>query len=140
MTIVEYQNDIIVVDAGLEFASYDMHGVDYIIPDISYLLTKKKHIRGIFITHGHLDHIGAIKDIIGKLDYPVVHTTPLALGLIRKNLNDIDQKHFKYKLVEPDVDIVKVGNFLIEFFRVNHSIPESMGLAIHTPKGVIVHS
>ncbi|MDR2415196.1 MAG: ribonuclease J [Candidatus Peribacteria bacterium] len=60
--------------------------------------------------------------------------------MIRKNLNDIDQKHFRYKLVDPDVDIIKVGSFLVEFFRVNHSIPESMGLAIHTPKGVIVHS
>lgn len=140
MTVVEYKNDIIIVDAGLQFASYDMHGVDYIIPDIAYLTSRKKQIKGIFITHGHLDHIGAIKNIIGELDYPVVHTTPLALGLIRKSLNDKDQKLFRYKLVDPDVDLIKAGAFTIEFFRVNHSIPESMGLAIHTPKGVVVHS
>ncbi|MDR0860187.1 MAG: ribonuclease J [Candidatus Peribacteria bacterium] len=140
MTVVEFKNDLIIIDAGLEFASYDMHGVDYIIPDITYLINKKKNIRGIFITHGHLDHIGAIKDIIGKLEYPTVHTTPLALGLIRKSLNDQDQRNFRYKLVDPDLDIVKAGVFTVEFFRVNHSIPESMGLAIHTPKGVIVHS
>lgn len=140
MTVVEYKNDIIIVDAGLQFASFDMHGVDYIIPDISYLMSRKKNIRGMFITHGHLDHIGAIKNIIGELDYPVIHTTPLALGLIRKSLNDKDQKLLKYKLVDPDIDIIKAGCFTIEFFRVNHSIPESMGLAIHTPKGVVVHS
>jgi len=108
MTVIEYQDEIIIVDAGLQFASYDMHGVDYIIPDISYLLTKKKNIKGIFITHGHLDHIGAIKNIIGDLNYPVVYTTPLALGLIRKSLDDRDQKAFRYKLVDPELDIVKL--------------------------------
>ena len=117
-----------------------MHGVDYIIPDISYLLAKKKNIKGIFITHGHLDHIGAIKNIIGDLNYPIIHTTPLALGLIKKSLDDKDLKNLKYKLVDPEIDIVKLGSFIIEFFHVNHSIPEAMGLAIHTPKGMIVHS
>ncbi len=140
MTVIEYKNDIIIIDAGLEFASYDMHGVDYIIPDISYLIGKKQNIRGIFITHGHLDHIGAIQHIIGDLNYPVVHTTPLALGLMKKNFDAEQLKRFKYKLVNPDLDIIKAGVFTIECFRVNHSIPESMGFAIHTPKGMIVHS
>lgn len=140
MTVVEYKNDIIIIDAGLEFAAYDMHGVDCIIPDISYLAQKKQHIKGIFITHGHLDHIGAIRHIIDDLNYPVVHTTPLALGLIKKNLDAEQLKRFKFKLVNPDLDILKAGVFTIECFRVNHSIPESMGFAIHTPKGMIVHS
>lgn len=140
MTVIEYKDEIIIVDAWLQFASYDMHGVDYIIPDISYLLAKKKNIKGIFITHGHLDHIGAIKNIIGDLNYPIIHTTPLALGLIKKSLDDKDLKNLKYKLVDPEIDIVKLGSFIVEFFHVNHSIPEAMGLAIHTPKGMIVHS
>ncbi len=140
MTVIEYKDDIIIVDAWLEFASFDMHGVDYIIPDISYLLPKKKNIKGILITHGHLDHIWAIKHIISELDYPIVYTTPLALGLIKRSLNDKDQKTLKYKIIDPDIDIIKLWEFLVEPFRVNHSIPESMWYAIHTPKWNIVHS
>lgn len=140
MTVIEFKNDIIIIDAGLEFASYDMHGIDYIIPDIAYLVQKKVNIRGIFITHGHLDHIWAIKHIIWDLNYPMVYTTPLALWLIKKNLTEKDNKLLKYKLINPDVDLIKAGIFTIEAFRVNHSIPESMGFAVHTPKGMIVHS
>ena len=140
MTVIEYKDDIIIVDAWLEFASFDMHGVDYIIPDISYLITKKKNIKGILITHGHLDHIGAIKHILSELDYPIVYTTPLALGLIKRSQNEQDQKKMKYKIIDPDIDIIKLGEFLVEPFRVNHSIPESMWYAIHTPKGNIIHS
>lgn len=140
MTVIEYKNDIIIVDAWLEFASFDMHGVDYIIPDISYLIPKKKNIKGILITHGHLDHIWAIKHIISELDYPIVYTTPLALWLIKRSLTDKDQKTLKYKIIDPDIDVLKLWEFLIEPFRVNHSIPESMWYAIHTPKGNIVHS
>ena len=140
MTVIEYKDDIIIVDAGLEFASFDMHWVDYIIPDISYLAPKKKNIKWILITHGHLDHIGAIKHILWELDYPIVYTTPLALWLIKRSLNDQDQKKMKYKIIDPDIDIIKLWEFLVEPFRVNHSIPESMWYAIHTPKGNIVHS
>lgn len=140
MTVIEYKDDIIIVDAWLEFASFDMHGVDYIIPDISYLAPKKKNIRGILITHGHLDHIWAIKHILSELDYPIVYTTPLALWLIKRSLNDQDQKKMKYKIIDPDIDIIKLWEFLVEPFRVNHSIPESMWYAIHTPKWNIVHS
>ena len=140
MTVIEYKDDIIIVDAGLEFASFDMHGVDYIIPDISYLIPKKKNIKWILITHGHLDHIWAIKHILSELDYPIVYTTPLALGLIKRSQNDQDQKKMKYKIIDPDIDIIKLWEFLVEPFRVNHSIPESMWYAIHTPKWNIVHS
>ena len=125
---------------GLEFASDDMPGVDYIIPDISYLVAKKKNIKGILITHGHLDHIGALKNILAPLDFPVIYTSPLTLGMIKKSLDDRDLKKLKFKLVDPDMDIVKLGAFTVEFFRVNHSIPESMGLSVHTPKGLVVFS
>ncbi len=138
MTLIEYKNDILVVDAGLEFASVDMHGVDYMIPDISYLVKNKKNIRGILITHGHLDHVWALRHILGQLDYPIVYTTPLALGIIRKSLDDKDNKNLKYKLVDPDMDIFKLGAFTVEMFRVNHSIPESLGFSIYTPKWLVV--
>lgn len=140
MTLVEYRNDIIIVDAGIEFASVEMHGVDYIIPDISYLVKNKKNIRGILITHGHLDHIWALKHILKDLDFPAVYTTPLALGLIRKSLDDKDNKLLKYKIVDPDMDIIKLWCFTVEIFRVNHSIPEALGYSIYTPKGMIVHA
>lgn len=138
MNVLEYKNDIIIIDAGMQFASAQMHGVDYTIPDVSYLVAKKKNIRGIFITHGHLDHIWALRHILPELDFPPLYTTPLPLGLIRKNLDDKSNKALKYKMVDPDMDIVKVGAFTIEFFRLNHSIPEAMGFAIHTPKGLVV--
>lgn len=138
MTIIEYKNDIIIIDAWMQFATAQMHGVDYTIPDVSYLAAKKKNIRGIFITHGHLDHIWALRHILSDLDFPPLYTTPLPLGLIRKNLDDKGNKQLKYKLVDPDMDIAKLGEFTIEFFRLNHSIPEAMGFAIHTPKGLIV--
>lgn len=140
MTLIEYKNDILVVDAGLEFASVEMHGVDYIIPDISYLIKNKKNIRGILITHGHLDHIWALRHILKDIDFPTVYTTPLAIGLIRKSLDEKDNKQLKYKILDPDMDILKLGVFTVEIFRVNHSIPESLGFSIYTPKGLIVHA
>lgn len=138
MTVIEYQNDIIIIDAGIEFASTQMHWVDYIIPDISYLIPKKKNIRGIFITHGHLDHIGALRHVLPELGFPPVYTTPLPLGLIKKNLDEKSSKQFKYKMVDPDMDIIKLWVFTIEFFRLNHSIPESMWFSIYTPKWLVV--
>jgi ribonuclease J len=108
MTVLEYENDILIIDAGMEFADDSMPGVDYIIPDISYLIAKKKNIRGLIITHGHLDHIGAVKNIISNLDYPTIYTSPLTIGMIKRNLEDKDQKQLKYKLVDPDIDVFKL--------------------------------
>ncbi len=140
MTLVEYKNDILIIDAGLEFASVEMHGVDYMIPDINYLVKNKKNIRGILITHGHLDHIWALRHILKDIDFPTIYTTPLAIGLIRKSLDEKDNKQLKYKILDPDMDILKLGVFTVEIFRVNHSIPESLGFSIYTPKGLIVHA
>lgn len=135
--VLEYQNDIIMVDCGIQFAGPALHGVDYIIPDVNYLLNKKKNIRGILITHGHLDHIWALKHVLPVLGFPVLYVSPLALGLIKKSMDDKDIKLLKYKIIDPDIDIIKLGVFTVEVFRVNHSIPESMGFAIHTPKWII---
>jgi len=138
---VEYKNDIIIVDAGMEFAANEELGADYIIPDISYLKKNKSKIRGILITHGHLDHVGAIRDIIEELGYPIIYTTPLALGIIKKTFDDYKKANMiKYKIIDPDVDLIKLGCFSVEFVRVNHNIPESLALSIQTPKGVIFDS
>ncbi|MFA7717967.1 MAG: RNase J family beta-CASP ribonuclease [Candidatus Absconditabacterales bacterium] len=138
---IEYKNDIIIVDAGMEFAANEELGADYIIPDISYLKKNKSKIRAILITHGHLDHVGAIKNIIEDLGYPIIYTTPLALGIIKKTFDDPKKANMlKYKTIDPDTDLIKLGCFTVEFVRVNHNIPESMALAIYTPKGVIFDS
>ncbi len=138
---IEYKNDIIVVDAGMEFAANEELGADYIIPDIAYLKKNKSKIRGILITHGHLDHVWAIKNIIEDLWYPIIYTTPLALGIIKKTFDDPKKANtIKYKIIDPDQDLIKLWCFTVEFIRVNHNIPESMALAIYTPKGIIFDS
>jgi ribonuclease J len=104
-----------------------MYGVDYIIPDVSYLKQRKSSIRGILITHGHLDHIGALKHILPELGFPMVYGSQLTIMMIKKMLEEAKiLKHFVYKIIDPDMDIGKLGCFTAEFFRVNHNIPESM--------------
>ncbi len=138
---VEYKNDIIIVDAGMEFAATEELGADYIIPDIAYLKKNKSKIRGILITHGHLDHVGGLRDIIEELDYPMIYTTPLTLGIIKKTFDDHKKANLiKYKIIDPDMDLIKLGCFTVEFIRVNHNIPESLALSIQTPKGIIFNS
>jgi len=140
MTLFEYGNDIIIVDMGLQFPEEDMPGIDYIIPNISYLRGKEKNIRGIIITHGHYDHIGGIPHIVNRLGNPTVYTAELTRGIILKR-----QEDFK-ELPKLDIEIVKkndtieLGSFKVTFFHVNHTIPDAMGLAIETPTGLVVHT
>lgn len=138
---IEYKNDLIIVDAGMEFAANEELWADYIIPDISYIKKNKHKIRGILITHGHLDHVGALRHMLPELDFPMLYTTPLTLWIIKKTFDDPKEAaKIKYKIVDPDSDIVKLGCFTIEFVSVNHNIPETMALSIHTPKGLIFDS
>ncbi len=138
---IEYKDDIILVDAGLEFCAQEILGADYVIPDIAYIKKNIKKLRGIVLTHGHLDHIWALRDILPELDFPVIYTTPLTLGIVKKSFEDPkDVPKIKYKIVNPETDIIKLGCFTIEFVHVNHNIPETMALAIHTPKGIIFNS
>lgn len=138
---IEYENDMILIDAGMEFAPKEAFGADYIVPDISYIKRNIKKLRGIVITHGHLDHVGALRDMLPDLGYPMIYTTPLSLGIIKKTFDDPkDAEKVKYKIVDPDMDIVKLGCFTIEFIPVNHNIPETLALAINTPKGLIFDS
>jgi len=139
MMLMEYENDIIVIDAGLMFPEEEMLGIDLVIPDINYLLDKREKIRGIIITHGHEDHIGALPYLLPQLDVPV-YSTELTQGLISVKLKE--RRRFseaKLKMVPPG-GVAPLGKFKIEFFPVCHSIPDSVGLVIHTPIGTIVHS
>jgi len=139
MMALEYANDIIVIDAGLMFPSEEMLGVDLLIPDISYLLARQQDLRGIVITHGHEDHIGALPYILPRLATPV-YSTNLTAKLISVELKQRGVKNkVSMNVVHPGSRI-KLGSFIVEFFPVCHSIPGSVGLIIHTPVGIVVHS
>lgn len=139
MTVLEYENDIIVIDCGMGFPDEEMPGVDLVIPDITYLEKNVDKIRGIFITHGHEDHIGALPYLFRSLDVPV-YATKLSLGILR---NKLEEHHLDFKprlFTQQAGDVVRAGAFSVEFIRVNHSIADAVCFAIHTPIGVVVHS
>jgi ribonuclease J len=139
MMAIEFADDIIIIDAGLMFPEEDMLGVDLVIPDISYLLERREKLRGIIITHGHEDHIGALPYILPQLDVPV-YGAKLTKGLVSVKLKEHRyQKKATLKTIQPGVKFT-LGNFKIEPFSVCHSIPDSMGFIIYTPIGIVVHS
>lgn len=136
---VEVNGDILVIDAGLMFPENDMLGVDIVIPDITYLMENREHVKGIFLTHGHEDHIGALPYILKQLNVPV-YGTKLTLGLVEHKLADAGLlKKAKLRTVNPGEE-VRAGKVKASFFRTNHSIPDSVGICIHTSYGVIVHT
>ncbi len=139
MTVYEHGGEMIVVDCGLAFPSDDMYGIDLIIPDVSYLVKNKSRIRGLFITHGHEDHIGAIPYVLRQVNMPV-YCTRLTAGLIKLKLEEHGLlKSTKLITVEAG-EMIKVGKFYVEFIHVNHSIADAVAFAIHTSMGVIVHT
>lgn len=139
MMAVEYGDDILVIDAGLMFPESDMYGVDFIIPDYGYLCDKKERVRAIVITHGHEDHVGALHFFLREFPVPV-YATRLTLGLIEVKLR---QAHLlqeaQLHTIAPG-DVLRIGPFQVEPFHVCHSIPDTVGLGITTPEGLIVHS
>jgi ribonuclease J len=137
--VMEYEDDIILIDAGLMFPAEEMLGIDLVIPDITYLMDKRDRIKGIIITHGHEDHIGALPYILPHINVPV-YSTRLTQGLISVKLkgNRIPP-NVQLQVVPPGEEIT-LGKFKVEFFSVCHSIPDSTGLIIHTPVGTVVHS
>jgi ribonuclease J len=140
MMVVEYGDDIIIIDCGLMFPDDEMFGVDLVIPDTSYLIDKKQRIHGIFITHGHEDHIGGLAYVLPMLDFPPIFATRLTQGLISVKLKEhklLDKTSIN--VVTPG-DQVALGECLVEIVRVNHSVPDAVALAIHTPIGTIVHT
>ncbi len=139
MMAIEFANDIIIIDAGLMFPEEEMLGVDLVIPDINYLLERREKLRGIIITHGHEDHIGALPYILPQLDVPV-YGAKLTNGLISVKLKEHRyQKKATLKTIQSGVKFT-LGNFKIEPFSVCHSIPDAMGFIIYTPIGIVVHS
>lgn len=138
MLALEYGRNILVVDAGIMFPESDMPGVDYIIPDYSYLRGKEDRLRGIVITHGHEDHIGALPHFLQEFNAPV-YATKLTRGLIEVKLSSSLQKRVKLQTMTPG-DVVNFGPFSVEPYHVCHSIPDSVGLGITTPVGLVVHS
>lgn len=135
MTVVEFGKDLIIVDSGLTFPDDNMPGVDLVIPDTDYLEKNKEKIRGIVVTHGHEDHIGAIPYILRNFDVPV-YGTKLTIGLIKAKLNEHGLSKKNLKIVEKGSSI-KLGIFSVEFIQASHSIPDSVSFAITTPVGVI---
>jgi ribonuclease J len=139
MMALEYGNDIMVIDAGLMFPSEETPGVDLLMPDISYLVERRQDLRGIVITHGHEDHIGALPYVLSRLATPV-YATRFTRELILVELKQRGVKtDAKLNLVGPE-STIKLGCFTVEFFSVCHSIPDCVGLIIHTPQGIVVHS
>jgi ribonuclease J len=137
--VVEYAEDMILVDCGLMFPEEDMLGIDYVIPDMTYVKERADRLQGIIITHGHEDHIGALPFVLPELDVPV-YGTRLTLGLIRNKLKEAAPQ-YEPKMIEIRAgDVVELGPFSVEFVAVCHSIPDGVGLAIHTPVGTIVHT
>lgn len=138
MTVFTYADDMIIVDAGLMFPEEDMLGVDFVIPDFSYVLENKEKVRGLIITHGHEDHTGAVPFLLKELNIPV-YGTALTLGLVQEKLREHRLEDVDLVPVRPR-DIIRLGAFTVEFIRVTHSIVDGVALGITTPVGRVVHT
>ena len=139
LTVIEYENDIIIVDCGLGFPDEEMLGIDLVIPDITYLEKNQDRIRGILLTHGHEDHIGAIPYILRTIN-PPIYGTKLTIGIIRNKLTEHRLPHQPKLNVVSAGDVLKLGAISAEFIRVNHSIADACCIAIRTPLGTLVHT
>jgi len=142
MTVFEYGNDIVILDMGVQFPEEDMPGIDFIIPNVSYLRGKEKNIRGVIFTHGHLDHIGAAPLLLKKLGYPTIIGRDLTIALIEKRMEEYAKesvKRLKIIKVKSINDRFNLGKFRIGFFNVEHSIMDAIGVIINTPNGTIIH-
>ena len=139
MTAFEFGGDIIVVDCGMGFPDEDMYGVDMVLPDISYLKANASRVRGIIITHGHEDHIGAVPYVLKELDVPI-YTMPLTAALIELKLEEHDLLYNTQIFTKKVGSSFRLGAFTIEFINVNHSIPDAVALAIGTPLGTVIHT
>ena len=139
MTVVEYKDEIIVVDSGLKFPDDDMLGIDVVIPDVSYLVKNKDRIKGIFITHGHEDHIGALPYMLKQVNVPV-YATKLTAALINLKLTEHRIQDVVTVNIVKAKDTIKLEKMSVEFIKVNHSIADSCALAIHTPLGAVIHT
>jgi ribonuclease J len=138
MTVLEYGDDMVIVDAGLMFPQEDMLGIDFVIPDFTYILENREKVRGIILSHGHEDHTGALPFLLKEMNVPV-YGTPLTIGLVREKLREHNLEHVELNSVKPR-EIITLGVFEIEPIRVTHSIVDGVGFGIKTPVGLIVHT
>jgi len=142
MTVFEYKNDIVILDMGLQFPEEDMPGIDYIIPNINYLKGKSKNIKAVVFTHGHMDHIGAAPILLEKLGYPLVIGLPLTIALIKNRMENHKKgssKNLKSIQIKSINENIKLNNFQLRFFEVEHSIMDSMGVVFSTPVATAIH-
>ncbi len=139
MTVFEFGSDIIIVDCGMGFPDEDMYGVDIVLPDFAYLKANADRIRGLILTHGHEDHIGAVPYLLRELDVPI-YTLPLTAALVELKLEEHDLLYNTQIFIRKTGSPFRLGSFTIEFIHVNHSIPDSVALAIGTPLGTVVHT
>ncbi len=139
ISIIEYDSDIIIIDCGVSFPDNEMLGIDLVIPDFNYLVKNKDRIKGLVLTHGHEDHIGAVPYFLKQLNVPL-YGTALTLGLVENKLKEHNLMNSSKRIVVNQSSSIKIGCFEVEFIRTTHSIADSSSLAIHTPVGVIIHS
>lgn len=137
MTLVEYGDDIVIIDCGMTFPDAEMPGVDIVIPDFTYVVKNADRIRGVLLTHGHEDHIGGIPYLLKKINVPI-YGTRLTLGLVENKLKEHNLGKVKLNVVSPP-DVVRLGCMSAEFIRVNHSIPDAAAVALRTPAGTVIH-
>jgi ribonuclease J len=142
MTVFEYGGDIVILDMGMQFPEEDMPGIDYIIPNINYLKGKEKRIRGVILSHGHLDHIGAAPILLKSLGNPPIIGRDMTLALVKKKMEDFEKgsaQSLKTMRVNSINDRIRLGKFEINFFEVEHSIMDAVGVIIKTPAGTVIH-
>ena len=139
MTAIEYKNDIVIIDCGLKFPDEDMFGIDVVIPDITYLLKHRDKVSGIFLTHGHEDHIGALPYVLKQLNVPV-YGTKLTLGIVQSKLKEHNLLSTTELITVKPRDVVRLNSVSVEFIKTNHSIADSVAIAVHTPLGAVLHT
>jgi ribonuclease J len=142
MTLFEYNGDILILDMGMQFPEQDMPGIDYIIPNISYLKGKEHKIKGVILSHGHLDHIGAAPILLHNLGYPLVVGRDMTIAMVKKKMEDFQKgsaQYLKAKRIKSVAEKITLGKFEVEFFDVEHSIMDAVGVIIKTPDGTVIH-
>ncbi|MBO9609529.1 MAG: ribonuclease J, partial [Paenibacillaceae bacterium] len=139
MYVIQYANDIVVVDSGLKFPEEDMLGIDIVIPDISYLIENRDKVRGILLTHGHEDHIGGLPYVLRQLNVPIFGTK-LTLGLVEAKLKEAGLLGETKRVLINAESVLHMGTITATFFKTNHSIPDSVGICLDTPEGAVVHT